>query len=107
MSNFPSREDYEHLVYSLPQEHPEIAFSSLHLYTTGRGTALLRGNIGFRSGLRLRVFETLDFVAGCISDYSYDVLRNDEPVRWYDPQPHPENPVLASTFPHHRHEPPF
>ena len=24
----------------------------------------------------------------------------------YDPQPHPENPDLASTFPHHHHEPP-
>jgi len=40
------------------------------------------------------------------TDYSYTVLRGEERVRWYDPQPHPENPALASTFPHHRHEPP-
>lgn len=25
---------------------------------------------------------------------------------WYDPEPHPENPDLAKTFPHHLHEPP-
>ncbi|MEW5987949.1 MAG: DUF6516 family protein [Chloroflexota bacterium] len=24
----------------------------------------------------------------------------------YDPQPHPENPILAITFPHHYHEEP-
>lgn len=29
-----------------------------------------------------------------------------EKIRWYDPQPHPENPALAVTFPHHRHDPP-
>lgn len=106
MPNFPSLEDYEQLVYGLPQKYPEIAFSSLRVYTTGRGTALLRGSVSFRNGLELRVLETLDFVAGCISDYSYDVLHNNDPVRWYDPQPHPDNPDLASTFPHHRHEPP-
>jgi len=25
---------------------------------------------------------------------------------WYDPQPHPDDPSLASTFPHHKHAPP-
>jgi hypothetical protein len=70
------------------------------------GTAILKGNVVFRSGLGLRVFELLDFVAGRISDYSYGVLWQEESVRWYDPQPHPENPDLASTFPHHRHDPP-
>lgn len=33
-------------------------------------------------------------------------VRGEEKIRWYDPQPHPENPDLASTFPHHRHETP-
>jgi len=54
----------------------------------------------------LRVFEYLDLTDGEIFDYSYAVFRGDEKIRWYDPQPHPENPALASTFPHHRHEPP-
>lgn len=25
---------------------------------------------------------------------------------WYDPQPHPNDPSLASTHPHHKHVPP-
>ena len=106
MIGFPSRQDYELLVYTLPQRHPEIVFSSVRLYTTSRGTATVMGSVRFRGGLELCVFEIVDFIAGRISDYSYDVLRGEEPVRWYDPQPHPENPELASTFPHHLHEPP-
>ena len=106
MTGFPSRQDYELLIYTLSQRYPDIVFSSVHLYTTSPGTATVTGSIRFRSGLELRVFEIVDFVAGRISDYSYDVLREGEPVRWYDPQPHPENPELASTFPHHLHEPP-
>ena len=106
MTGFPSRQDYESLIYTLPQRYPEIVFSSVRLYSTSRGTATVTGSVRFRSGLELRVFEIVDFIAGRISDYSYDVLRGEEPVRWYDPQPHPENPELASTFPHHLHEPP-
>jgi len=106
MDRFPSRQDYELLIYSLPQQYPEIAFSSLHLYPVSRGTAILRGSIRFHGGLELRIFELLDFIAGCIADYSYDVVWSQEPVRWYDPQPHPEIAEPASTFPHHRHEPP-
>jgi hypothetical protein len=101
---FPSQADYELLVYTLPQSYPEVISSSLHLYNTSHGTAVVRGNIRFRSGLELRVSETVDFVAGRISDYSYVVSRGEERIRWYDPQPHPENPALASTFPHHYHE---
>jgi len=106
VTGFPSRQDYESLIYTLPQTYPEIVFSSVRLYSTSRGTATVTGSVRFRSGLELHVFEIVDFIAGRISDYSYDVLRGEEPVRWYDPQPHPENPELASTFPHHLHEPP-
>lgn len=103
---FPSQAGYERLVYTLPQDYPDIVSSSLHLYTASRGTTVVRGNIRFRNGLELRVSEIVDFVAGRISDYGYTVFRGEERIRWYDPQPHPENPGLASTFPHHYHEPP-
>jgi hypothetical protein len=101
-----SRLAYEHLLYTLPQQYPEIASSSLHLFTISATTGLVEGSVRFRNGLELRVHELVDLSDGEILDYSYDVLRGDEPVRWYDPQPHPENPDLASTFPHHYHEPP-
>jgi hypothetical protein len=104
--SFPSQADYERLVYTLPQSHPEVVSSSLHLYSTSRGTAIVRGSIRFRNGLELRVNEIVDFVAGQISDYSYAVFEGQERVRWYDPQPHPEIPALISTLPHHHHVPP-
>lgn len=104
--SFPTRSEYEQLIYSLPYQSSEIRSSSLRLYTRSSDVAVMRGSLYFQNGLELRIFEVLDFVAACISDYSYTVLRGEARVRWYDPQPHPEIPELQSTFPHHRHEPP-
>ena len=101
-----SRLAYEHLLYTLPQQYPEVKSSSLRLFTKAATTGLVEGSMWFHNGLELRVRELVDLSDGEILDYSYDVLQGEEPVRWYDPQPHPENPELASTFPHHYHEPP-
>ena len=103
---FPPRDAYEQFIYSLPAAHPEIQSSTLHLYTNSPTTCFVRGSIWFRSGLELRVFEYLDFSDGELLNYHYAVFRGQERIRWYDPQLHPENPELASTFPHHLHEPP-
>lgn len=101
-----SQSEYEQLVYSLAERYPEIATSTLRLYTNSAKSAFVRGTVYFYSGLELRVFEYLDLTDGEILDYSYAVYRGDEKIRWYDPQPHPENPALAATFPHHYHESP-
>jgi hypothetical protein len=101
-----SRADYESLIYSLPERYAEVSSSTLRLYTNSPTTAFVRGTVYFRSGLELRVFEYLDLTDGELLDYSYTVLLGEERIRWYDPQPHPENAELASSFPHHRHEPP-
>ena len=102
-----SRAEYETLIYSLPEHYANVvASSTLKLYTNSATTSFIRGSVHFRNGLELRVFEYLDLTDGEIFDYSYAVFRGDEKIRWYDPQPHPENPALASTFHHHRHEPP-
>ena len=101
-----SRADYETLLYTLTERYAGVSASTVRLYTNSATTALVRGSIHFHSGLELRLFEYLDLTDGEIFDYSYTVLRGDEKIRWYDPQPHPEDPELASTFPHHRHEPP-
>ena len=103
---FPSRAAYERSVYSLPGAYPQIHSSTLRLYTNSASTCFLRGSIRFRNGVELRVFEYLDFSDGELLDYSYTVFHNEERIRWYDPQPHPEVPALANTFPHHFHEPP-
>jgi len=102
---FPSRAEYERLVYGLVDD-PRVTGSTLRLYSTSTLTAILEGSVHLRNGLELRIIEVLDFKAGRIQHYSYTVFRGAEKVRWYDSQPHPENLELAATFPHHRHEPP-
>lgn len=103
---FPPRDAYEQFIYSLPVVHSEIQSSTLHLYTNSPTTCFIRGSIWFQNGVELRVFEYLDSLEGELLDYYYAVFRSQERIRWYDPQPHPENPELALTFPHHYHEPP-
>ncbi len=105
MSTF-SRAEYERILYTLVEQYPDILRSTLQLYTNSAKTALVRGTIHFKNGLELRVFEYVDMTDGEIFDYSYAVYQDNVKIRWYDPQPHPENPALASTFPHHFHEPP-
>jgi hypothetical protein len=101
-----SRLAYEHLLYTVVQQYPEVKTSSLHLFTVSESTGKVEGHVLFYNGLELRIHEVIDLADGEILDYNYDVLRDEEPVRWYDPQPHPELAELARTFPHHRHEPP-
>jgi hypothetical protein len=36
-------------------------------------------------------------------EYEYAVDRRGERLYWYDPQPHPNDPALTGTFPHHKH----
>lgn len=104
---FPSQSEYESLVYGLQDAYPDtIVGSTLRLISTSALTARLEGEAVFANGLLLRVLEFVDFRVGQIRDYSYTVFRNGEKIRWYDPQPHPEVPELAATFPHHFHEPP-
>ncbi len=105
MSNF-SRADYEKLLYTLAERYPDVTASTVRMYTNSATTALVRGSVYFDNGLELRVFEYLDLADGGLLDYSYTILRGEERLRWYDPQPHPENPALAATFPHHYHESP-
>lgn len=105
MSPF-SRAEYERLLYGLAEQYPAVLRSTLQLYTNSAKTGLVRGSIYFKNGLECRIFEYIDLSDGEIFDYSYAVYRNEVKIRWYDPQPHPENPALAATFPHHYHEEP-
>jgi hypothetical protein len=50
--------------------------------------------------------EELDFDAGLITSYGYEVYKNKTRLYWYDDFPHPNDISLASTFPHHKHIPP-
>jgi hypothetical protein len=102
----PERHEYESIVYGLQNEFQQIDSSTLRVYSTSASAATLEGEVVLKSGLRIRVVEVLDFGAGVIRKYSYTVYRGEQKIRWYDPQPHPENKKLAATFPHHFHEEP-
>lgn len=48
----------------------------------------------------------VDLDARLITSYGYEVYRGDDRLYWYDDFPHPNDPTLASTQPHHKHVPP-
>ena len=103
---FADIEAYEHLVYSLPETLPSIQRSTLVVIRHGPTIAEVTGHVEFAQGIALGVWEDLNFARGVIQAYSYWVQRKGDTLYWYDPQPHPHDPSLASTFPHHKHIPP-
>jgi hypothetical protein len=108
MTPFQSLREYEIFVYTLPQQFPSILHSTLIVIRRGRLLAELTGELAFAGGYRLAVYERFTWDAGplTIEGYSYEVWRGSERLYWYDSQPHPAEPTLASTDPHHKHVPP-
>ena len=109
MNPFRSLRDYEEFIYTLPQRFPGIILSStLVVARRGARVAAVTGEIVFPQGYRLVIKERLTFDAGPVSlqHYGYEVWCGSEKVCWYDSQPHPDDPSLASTHPHHKHIPP-
>ncbi|MFQ5632145.1 MAG: DUF6516 family protein [bacterium] len=101
-------EEYENFIFTLPKSFPLIQYSTLVFQRLEPFTAIVRGEIFFAKGIRLRVLEVLDFddENRFIQRYSYEAYRDDEKLYWYDPFPHPHIPELANTEPHHKHIPP-
>ena len=54
----------------------------------------------------LRSCEEVDLDAGLIISYGYEIYRGEDRLYWYDDFPHPNDPTLAATMPHHKHVPP-
>lgn len=98
--------DYERFVYTLPQHYPSIHQSTLVVIRHGATFAELSGAITFDGDITLEVWEDLNFAKGVIQGYSYAVNQGGQRLYWYDPQPHPNDPSLAPTHPHHKHVPP-
>ncbi len=108
MNPFQSLQQYEQFVYTLQQAYTSITRSTLVIVRRGRGTAHLSGELIFASGYRLIVYEILNWDTGSVNvkQYGYEVWSGNDKLYWYDSQPHPADPSLASTHPHHRHIPP-
>jgi len=96
-------ESYSVFVYTLGDRHSCVIRSTLSLAPIGATLARLEGRIECQNGVRLEVWELIDFAARRIRTYSYEMYRAGEKICWYDAWEHPEIPALASTFPHHKH----
>ena len=101
-----SLQAYSQFIASVPDLFPGVRRSTLTLYSVSPRHLVVRGELEFASGIRLRVAERIDTARARMTWYSYAVLCGAEELYWYDPQPHSDDPSLASTFPHHKHVPP-
>lgn len=101
-----SLSSYEQFIYTLPQHFPWIRQSTLVVIPHGPAFAELTGTLIFAKDIRMEIWEDLDFGEKRIQGYSYLVSHAGERLYWYDPQPHPHIPELASNHPHHKHVPP-
>jgi hypothetical protein len=85
---------------------PTVKSTTVAVWSDSPYTGIAEGEVLFANGLRLRMREEMDFSAGLIISYGYEVYRGDERLYWYDDFPHPDDATLASTHPHHKHIPP-
>jgi len=109
MSNpFRSPEDYELFLYTLPERFSSIRRSTLTFVRRGHSLARVAGELFFDHEVRIVILERIVFdrLPLIIDTYGYEVWQGDEKMYWYDPQPHPNEPSLQSTHPHHKHVPP-
>lgn len=108
MNAFQSLRDYEEFIYLLRQRYEAIQQSTLVVIPLGPRTAIVEGELAFANGYRITVQEQLSLDAGhvVIDFYGYVLWHGSNKLAWYDPQPHPHIPALASTHPHHKHVPP-
>ena len=100
--------DYELFLYTLVQQFAAVRHSTVVLVRRGASLARVAGELHFAHGVSLHVRERLlfDRTPGVIDEYGYEVRCGGETLYWYDSQPHPNEPTLQSTHPHHKHLPP-
>ncbi len=97
--------DYSNYI-AIVLDRPTVLRSTLVVWSDSPHTGMAEGEIYFSNGFRLRMREELDFAAGLITSYGYEIYHNEQRLYWYDDFPHPDDSTLESTFPHHKHLPP-
>jgi hypothetical protein len=98
-------ENYSHFLAKLTSQ-PPVESSTIAVWSVSKYTGVAEGELFFSHNYRLRMREDLDFDAGLIASYGYEVYQDNKKLYWYDDFPHPNDPTLASTHPHHKHVPP-
>jgi hypothetical protein len=100
-----SLKEYSRFIAELFSQ-PNVRRSTVKVWSDSPYTGIAEGEVMFSNDLRLRMREEIDFDAAMITAYGYEVYRGDERLYWYDDFPHPRDPALAATMPHHKHVPP-
>jgi len=97
--------DYELFLYTLTDQFPSVHRSTVTFIRRGSTLARVTGELYFDSDIRLVVRERLVYRSPpvVIDWYGYEVWRGNKKLYWYDSQPHPSDPALQSTAPHHKH----
>ncbi|MCK4765519.1 MAG: hypothetical protein KAW12_25180 [Candidatus Aminicenantes bacterium] len=105
---FQTVEGYEFFLYTLTENFPPINRSTVTLVKRGASLARVSGEIFLEQEFRIVIRERLLFHCSpiAIDWYGYEIWKGEEKLYWYDSQPHPDEPKLESTFPHHKHIPP-
>jgi hypothetical protein len=105
---FRTPEDYELFLYTLTEQFPSVRSSTIVFIRRGATLARVIGELYFEHDIRLVVRERVLYhrLPLVIDWYGYEVWQGEEKLYWYDSQPHPNDPTLASTHPHHKHIPP-
>lgn len=98
-----SLSEYSRFVAELLSQPNNVKSSTVAVWSDSPYTGIAEGEVLFTNGLRLRMREEMDFEVGLIISYGYEIYRGEERLYWYDDFPHPNDPTLASTMPHHKH----
>ena len=96
---------YSHYV-AATLDRASVEHSTVRIWPNSPYTGVAEGEVYLTKGFRLRLREELDFDAGLITAYGYEVYQGAQKLYWYDDFPHPHDPTLVATFPHHKHVPP-
>ncbi len=96
---------YSHLLATL-LDRQDVIRSTVTVWSTSPYTGVAEGEVFFVGGFRVRMREELDFDEHLIASYGNEVYRGVDKLFWYDDFPHPNDPTLAETHPHHKHVPP-
>ncbi len=119
MNPLSSPVEYALFIHSLPERYASIERSSLVYISLGTKVGKVIGMVFFTKGVILCVQEFLNFELQVIEGYGYEVSQSKvtadtdkyckasypykEKLYWYDSFPHPHDPTLALTLPHHKH----
>ena len=95
-------------MYALQDGYASIQASTLTVIRQASDVATVEGELFFPGSVRVRVLEVVrfDLAPPQLTHYGYEVWRGNEKLYWYDSQSHPNDRMLASTDPHHKHIPP-